>query len=143
MSIRNLTPHTICIFPSFATAGDTYRTNEGWGCNLGYSTIASSGQARVSESRSERSLLSYPSVEDFHDGNGPTEYSRAIPVRTVTYGEVTGLPDWAPDTYYIVSLLVVQVARAHGRRVDDLLTPGDLVRSPSGEIAGCTSFFRW
>lgn len=58
------------------------------------------------------------------------------------FGAPTGLPAPQRDTYYVVALLVVAAARAAGRTVSDLLTPGELVRDADGRITGCTSFDR-
>ena len=63
-----------------------------------------------------------------------------IPVKAVTYGEVTGLPDYDPDKaqYFLVSSLVA--ARVPDRR--DVLVPGDFVRDEKGNIIGCRSLNR-
>jgi hypothetical protein len=45
--------------------------------------------------------------------------------------------------FYIVSLPLLAAARAEGRTTSDLLTPGDLVRTKEGALAGVTSFYRW
>jgi hypothetical protein len=47
-----------------------------------------------------------------------------------TFGEIEGLPEPQPDTYYIVSMVVRQAAE--GKR-DDLLSPDT---SPQGAIRG-------
>ena len=63
-----------------------------------------------------------------------------IPVKSVTYGEVTGLPDYDPDKaqYFLVSSLVA--ARVPDRH--DVLVPGDFVRDEKGNIIGCRSLNR-
>ena len=63
-----------------------------------------------------------------------------IPVKAVTYGEVTGLPDYDPEKsqYFLVSSLVA--ARVPDRR--DVLVPGDFVRDEKGNIIGCRSLNR-
>jgi len=48
------------------------------------------------------------------------------------YGDVYGLPDPAPETLYIVSLLVRQACPQR----KDLASPGDLVRDGEGKIVG-------
>ena len=57
----------------------------------------------------------------------------------LTVGEVTGLPDPAPGTLYVVSGLVASALK--GVR-DDLLTPYKLVRDDAGRIIGCQAFSR-
>ena len=63
-----------------------------------------------------------------------------IPVKAVTYGEVTGLPEPDPEKaqYFLVSSLVA--ARVPDRR--DVLVPGDFVRDEKGNIIGCRSLNR-
>ena len=63
-----------------------------------------------------------------------------IPIKAVSYGEVTGLPDYDPDKaqYFLVSSLVA--ARVPDRR--DVLVPGDFVRDEKGNIIGCRSLNR-
>lgn len=161
MPILNLTPHAISLYHApdlvdplaFERAGGGFlivggTSPEGGFRMHGYSRwFPQSISARVSEERSDVVALQVPSLEDYQ---GPGELpgggiwaTRDIPVRTVRHGAITGLPDPADDTYLIVSLPVVAAAREAGRVTSDLLTPGDLVRSPQGEIAGVTSFYRW
>lgn len=64
--------------------------------------------------------------------SAPAEPINGIPVVRTSYGEVEGLPDPEPYTYYIVSGLVKAAA---GR--DDLLTPTDLKRDEKGRVVGC------
>lgn len=66
-----------------------------------------------------------------------------VPVRgATTYGAVEGLPAFRAGTYYIVSLVTVQAARAEGRTLADLLMPGELRRDSAGNIIGCASLVR-
>lgn len=62
----------------------------------------------------------------------------------VRYGAVVGLPDPDPngEIGYIVSLVTVSAARAQGRTLHDLFTPGDLVRDESGQPIGCLNLAR-
>lgn len=57
-----------------------------------------------------------------------------------TYSEVTDLPDYQKDVYYIVSVITYQAARANGRTTDDLLLTDDAVRNEEGQIIGCKRF---
>jgi hypothetical protein len=168
MPILNLTPHPIALFAaSQIPASPTfYRTGAGHlrvadsipdpheppgdriMIPLGYSQWDPQPvPARVSEERSDVSLLPVPEIESM-DGSGSLEgvtalVHRQVPIRSVRHGVPTGLPDLVEGTYLIVSLPVVAAARAIGRATSDLLTPGDLVRDQNGEIAGVTSFYRW
>lgn len=65
-----------------------------------------------------------------------------IPVVTQVYGDIVGLPAPAPDTYYIVSSLVHQAAKANGRR--DTLSPNTskAIRDDFGQIIGVPGFVR-
>lgn len=56
-----------------------------------------------------------------------------IPMYRVTYGDVYGVPDPAPNVWYIVSM-PVRLA-LHWR--DDLLSPGELIRNEAGQPIGC------
>ncbi len=55
-----------------------------------------------------------------------------VPIYTAAYGEVTGLPEPAAGTLYIVSGLVNTCV---DRR--DVLSPGELVRNDDGRPVGC------
>jgi hypothetical protein len=56
-----------------------------------------------------------------------------LPVFVSRTGAVTGLPDPAADTTYLVSALVRLAAPT--RR--DIFSPGDLIRNPAGQPVGC------
>jgi len=55
-----------------------------------------------------------------------------VPVVKIEYGNVTGLPEPAADTIYIVSAMVAQAVN----RID-LFYPARLVRDDAGRIIGC------
>lgn len=59
-----------------------------------------------------------------------------VPVNSLGFGMVQGLPAPNDGTYYIVSSLVAQAAK--GRK--DLLTVDDAVRDKDGVIIGCRAF---
>lgn len=61
-----------------------------------------------------------------------------IPIYRTVYGEVTGLPDPEPWTYYLVSLVVRQACPDRA----DLLSPGELVRGSDGQPVGCRGLTR-
>jgi hypothetical protein len=60
-----------------------------------------------------------------------------IPVESVVYGEIEGLPEYQEGVYYIVSGLVAVAAAKIGRT--DCLAPGALVRDKNNPslILGC------
>lgn len=55
-----------------------------------------------------------------------------IPLVRTQFGDVQGLPNQMPDTFFIVSGLV----QAQFPDRTDLLAPGDLVRDDSGKVIG-------
>jgi hypothetical protein len=61
--------------------------------------------------------------------NEPAEPIDGIPVETVIYGEIEGLPKYQEEVYYIVSGLVAAAASRQGRT--DCLAPGAIVRDES------------
>ena len=65
-----------------------------------------------------------------------------IPVYTMSFGQVEGLPENAPsDTYFIVSAITAQAAKATNHPLSDrLLVVADPVRNEQGQIVGCRSF---
>ena len=69
--------------------------------------------------------------------NSPAGEIDGIPVETVIYGEIEGLPDADGETFYIVSGLVAAAATKQGRT--DCLAPGALVRDETNpsSILGC------
>lgn len=112
MNIVNLTPHPIELY------GDDSET-------LLWSIPPSGTVARVSE---------VVGADYFTNG-------MPVPFRTApTYGEVTGLPDYAAGTFYIVSSMVGQAVCR-----DDLLSPSnaDMVRDAAGRILGTRRLVRW
>ena len=60
-----------------------------------------------------------------------------IPIQSVLYGDIQGLPEPQEGVYYIVSGLVAQAASKIGRK--DCLAPGALVRDKNNPsvILGC------
>lgn len=70
-------------------------------------------------------------------GNTEAEPILGIPVQSVQYGEIEGLPSPSPDVFYVVSGLVASAAVKVGR--EDCLAPGALVRNSKNpsEVLGC------
>lgn len=52
--------------------------------------------------------------------------------------EIVNLPEPKPDTCYIVSKILAQACPER----EDLIFPGALVRDESGDVVGCTGFYR-
>ena len=69
--------------------------------------------------------------------NSPTREIDGIPIESVIYGEIEGLPEYQEGVYYIVSGLVSAAAAKIGRT--DCLAPGALVRDKNNPslILGC------
>ena len=69
--------------------------------------------------------------------NSPAGKIEGIPIESVVYGEIEGLPEYQDDVYYIVSGLVAAAAAKVGRT--DCLAPGALVRDKNNlaVILGC------
>ena len=65
-----------------------------------------------------------------------TPYDVEFPIKVMHFGNVTGLPDPEPDTWYIVSRMVAEALPDR----DDLVYPTDLLRDPMGVIIGCGAF---
>ena len=63
--------------------------------------------------------------------------NKDIILTKTNYGEVIGLPEQSPRTFYIVSRLVLNACA--GKR-NDLLVPNQLIRDSEGQIVGCRSF---
>ena len=61
-----------------------------------------------------------------------------IPVSTVVYGLIDGLPDPTPGVIYITSQLVAQRVQR-----PDVLSPGPMVRDEEGNFAGCSGLTAW
>ncbi|MBN1881043.1 MAG: hypothetical protein JW885_02615 [Deltaproteobacteria bacterium] len=61
-----------------------------------------------------------------------------IPCTINEFGEVSGLPEFSPGTYYIVSQMIKS---AYPER-KDLLVPAGVVRNSDGQIVGCRSLGR-
>lgn len=65
-----------------------------------------------------------------------------IDIVHMTYGAPIGLPEYADEVFYIVSMLTISAAISVGRTTDDLLTTADLVRNDKGQIVGCKKLSR-
>jgi|HigsolmetaAR206D_1030411.scaffolds.fasta_scaffold00003_101 hypothetical protein len=65
-----------------------------------------------------------------------------VPISDQVFGDIVGLPDPSPGTYYIVSALVLNAAKAVGRT--DCLAPNTIqaYRDSKGNILGVPGFIR-
>lgn len=65
-----------------------------------------------------------------------------IPLRTLSFNNVQGLPPVEEDTLYVVSAIVAQaVKREHPERTD-FVVPHELVRDAEGRVIGCRALAR-
>jgi len=55
-----------------------------------------------------------------------------VPINKTVFGDISGLPDPAPDTIYVVSMLVAQAVPNR----DDVYIVDDIVRDDQGRIVG-------
>lgn len=87
-------------------------------------------------------LKSYPSVgiARARQHAEPIGELDGVELVSMKYGEPEDLPAPAEDTYYIVSIITANAAKAVGRRTDDLLITSDPVRDEAGQIIGCKRF---
>jgi hypothetical protein len=94
--------------------------------------VDSSGQIIRTYERSETQIrLSVKTLptEPLFDGT---------PTTITQFGEPEGLPEFQPDTFYIVSQLVKSALPNR----TDLFVPAEVVRDGSGNIIGCKSLGR-
>jgi hypothetical protein len=63
----------------------------------------------------------------------------AAPITKSSWGRIIGLPSPAEEVMHVVSVVVVEAARAASRSIADLLVPGGQIRNASGQIVGCSS----
>lgn len=72
----------------------------------------------------------------------PAEPIDGIPTSYISYGALRGVPEPRDGFFYVVSIIALQAARAQGRNLADLLTPGKAIRDERGQVIGCTSLQR-
>lgn len=60
-----------------------------------------------------------------------------VPLVRAEFGEPIGLPEPAENTFYIVSAITANAAKAVGRTTDDLLLTAETVRNEKNQIIGC------
>lgn len=60
-----------------------------------------------------------------------------VPLVRVEFGEPIGLPEPAENTFYVVSAITANAAKAAGRTTGDLLLTAETVRNEKNQIIGC------
>ena len=63
-----------------------------------------------------------------------------IELVSMKFGATEDLPAPEDGTYYIVSVITANAAKAEGRTTSDLVITADSVRDDSGRIIGCKRF---
>jgi len=131
--IHNLTPHEIVILKN-AEFGDIVGFT-GFGKNqteakyLKVKKFSSEGAVRAAQ-------------KDVPAGEIQLERGISVELISTEFGEVSGLPEPQIDTYYVVSVVAANAAKAQGRSTTDLLLVADTVRNAGGQIIGCQKFAR-
>lgn len=87
-------------------------------------------------------LKSYPSMgvacaKQYAESIGELD---GVELVSMKYGEPEELPEPSEGTYYIMSIITANAAKAVGRGSDDLLITADPVRNESGQIVGYKRF---
>ncbi len=63
-----------------------------------------------------------------------------VEVVSMKFGETVDLPDPEEGTFFIVSVITLDAAKAQGRTIGDLLMVADPVRNDKGQIIGVRRF---
>lgn len=63
-----------------------------------------------------------------------------IEIVSMKFGSTVDLPEPQEDTFFIVSVITINAAKAGGRTTSDLLMTADPVRDDAGRIIGCRRF---
>ncbi len=127
-SLINLTPHDINIITSeviFDSESKHYLLKDK--NSLEQVTIKSSGIARCKQEENyECSIVS-------ENGNG-------IPIYSISFGEIQGLPEEKEGIIYIVSAIVLNAAKSQGRK--DCVCVTHTVYDENNRVIGCSAFSR-
>lgn len=126
MKIKNLTPHSICIF----TSEQCVEQKKG-----NYTTfILKSGEKPILTIEPEVQIARVSSMTIYTD---PVKFNGvSIPQAQVVFSKVEGLPNLEEDTLYIVSAITVNALKAHGHDTKQLRLVADTVRNEQGQIVG-------
>lgn len=122
-TILNCTPHSVSVYRESDTHMDGLRRLLNDGAWPAYILMPEGPLVRAVQTTEEAAPIS------------------GIPSCKTTWGEAN-LPDPQPDTFLIVSALVVHAAEAAGRTTADLLTVTDTVRDRDGRVVGCVRLMR-
>lgn len=131
MNIINLTPHQVAIF---AMADVTRAGARGFVANEGAMPVLVIPPANPSSPVAAKELVTNdePFVIDGIE----------IPVVRKSFGEVVNLPEPQADTFYVVSAIAANAAKAAGR-TDCLIVDGTVYDNPdpnNRRIVGCVGF---
>ncbi|MFA6215536.1 MAG: hypothetical protein WC768_03135 [Patescibacteria group bacterium] len=131
MKIINLTPHPVIVVRDDPDSSATGFVGIGPAAKeIRYSVVAEIKPAGpVARARQTDDVVGNVQV------NGYT-----VPLVTSRYGDPTDLPTPENGTFYVVSILTAQAAKAAGRDMRDLLVTSDPVRDAAGKIVGCRKF---
>ena len=130
MKIKNLTPHSICIF----TASQCVEQKKG-----NYTTlILKAGEKPVLTIEPEKNIARVSSKTIYTD---PIEINGvSIPQSKIVFGKVEGLPvELEKDTLYIVSAITANAFKANGHDTTQLRLVADTIRNDQGQIVGALS----
>ena len=111
MKLVNLTPHKIAIYAS--TQDDK-------------PSIVLDSTGRIARVASWATEVDHEVGKQFN-----------IPVHRAEFGQVVGLPEFGDDTAYVVSGMVLDALKHIVPPRPDVFAPGELLRSPDGQIKGC------
>lgn len=126
MKLINLTPHDINIITT-PVIQDTITNHYFLAPNIEpeITVIKSSGIARCKQ-------------VDNYEGSLVLDNGYAVPIHSLSFKEITGLPKPEKDTRYIVSAIVLNAAKAAGRT--DCMAVTYTVYDDQGHIIGCAAF---
>jgi len=131
MKIVNLTPHPVII-----VRDDPEGANTGF---VGVGPATKEIKYSVVETIAPAGPVARARQTDENVGEVKVN-GHAVPLVTSKYGDPTDLPAPEEGTYYVVSILTAQAAKAVGRSTSDLLVTSDPVRDATGKIVGCRKF---
>ena len=141
-TIINLTPHAINITngASFAPSGAVARVSVSFSsgqCPVDAATTGGACQEAQELGFCRQECLSRETITNSADCN-------EIPIFNQEFGQIQGLPDPQPDTFYLVSAIVLDAAKASGRT--DCLAPAtghhETVRNAQGHIVSVPGFVK-
>ena len=148
MQLKNYTPHEIIVFTSEAAArlaeaakraAELVKAAEGLDADTQRMAAESAADIWVEAFTSETPLAVYPpsgALIRVSQTRRVVGAVNGVPISVSEFGEVEGLPEFAPETWIIVSGMVLSAAP--GR--PDLIAPAPAVRDWKGQVVGCAGF---